>query len=94
MQPDAETPCTERHHLWLIEASPRPQSVPPGRRVGLYHVGLEVGGTDDDLPALHGRLTARPHLTLILGAVDSGFVHSLFVHSLYVHDPDANEVER
>jgi catechol 2,3-dioxygenase len=86
MQPDAETPGSEQYDLRLIEASPRPD-VPPGRRVGLYRVGLEVGGSDDDLPTLHARLTARPHLTLILGVVDSGFVHSL-----YVHDPDANEV--
>jgi catechol-2,3-dioxygenase len=48
----------------------------------------DVGGSDDGLPALHARLTPRPHLSLILGAVHSGVVHSL-----YVHDPDGNEVE-
>ena len=83
MHPNAEAPGTERPDLWLIEGSPRPQSVPPGREVGPYHFGLNVGGSEDDLPAHHARLTARPHLTLILGAVDSGFVHALSVH-----DPD------
>jgi hypothetical protein len=68
IQPDAETPGAERHDLQLIEATPRPQVV---------HVGLEFRGSDDDLPTFHARLTARPHLTLILGGVDCGFVHSL-----------------
>jgi catechol-2,3-dioxygenase len=88
MHPNAETSGPERDDLWLIEGSPRPQAVRAGRRVGLYHLGLEVDGSDDDLPALHARLTARPHFTLILGGVDSGFVYSL-----YGHDPDGNEVD-
>jgi hypothetical protein len=44
--------------------------------------------SDDDLPTRHARRTARSHLTLILGAVDSAFVHSLSVP-----DRDGNEVE-
>ena len=51
-------------------------------------IAIDVGGSDDDLPALRARLTARPHLTLILGGVDSGFVHSL-----YVHAPAGNQIE-
>jgi hypothetical protein len=55
---------------------------------GQGEVVAELGGRDDNRPALHPRPTARPHLTLILGGVDSGFVHSLDVR-----DRDGNQVE-
>ncbi|MFC9845129.1 VOC family protein [Streptomyces sp. NPDC060223] len=54
----------------------------------MYHFGVKVGDTDDDLRALLTRLRARPGLAAIVGTADGGFVHSL-----YVHDPDGNEVE-
>jgi hypothetical protein len=87
MQLDAETSGTERHDLRLIEAGPHPRAVPTGRRVGLYHVGLEVGSRDTTYRLSPPGSPPDPHLTLILGGVDSGFVHSL-----YVADPEANEV--
>jgi catechol-2,3-dioxygenase len=76
------------HDLLLIEVGRNATPVPPGRRLGMYHFGVKVGDTDDDLRALHDRLHARPDLATVVGAVDGGFVHSL-----YVHDPDGNEVE-
>lgn len=76
------------HDLLLIEAGPDAQPVAQGRRLGLYHFGVKVGDSDDDLRAVKVRLEARPDLTEVVGAVDGGFVHSL-----YVHDPDGNELE-
>ena len=37
------------HELLLIEVGPDATPIPPGRRVGMYHFGLNVGETDDDL---------------------------------------------
>jgi catechol 2,3-dioxygenase len=76
------------HDLLLIEVGPNAQPIPTGRRLGMYHFGVKVGDSDDDLRALLARIHARPGLVTVVGAVDGGFVHSL-----YVHDPDGNEVE-
>jgi catechol 2,3-dioxygenase len=76
------------HDLLLIEVGPDAAPLPPGRRLGMYHFGVKVGDSDDDLRALLARMQARPDLVRIVGAVDEGFAHSL-----YVHDPDGNEVE-
>ena len=37
------------HELLLIEVGPDAAAMPPGRRLGLYHFGLKVGETDDEL---------------------------------------------
>jgi len=37
------------HELLLIEVGEDAASLPPGRRVGLYHFGLKVGDSDDEL---------------------------------------------
>ena len=37
------------HELLLIEVGHTAAPVPQGRRVGLYHFGLKVGETDDEL---------------------------------------------
>jgi len=76
------------HDLLLIEVGPHAQPLPTGPRVGLYHFGVKVGDSDDDLRAVRERLRSRPDLATLVGAVDGGFVHSL-----YVHDPDGNELE-
>jgi catechol-2,3-dioxygenase len=76
------------HDLLLIEVGPGAQPIPKGRRVGMYHFGVKVGDTDDELRAVRDQLLDHPDLATIVGAVDGGFVHSL-----YVHDPDGNEVE-
>ncbi len=39
------------HELLLIEVGADAAPVPPGRRLGLYHFGLKIGETDDDLRA-------------------------------------------
>jgi len=74
------------HELLLIEVGPDAPGPPPGRRAGLYHIGIKVGDSDDELR------TARRELqdagVPIVGTAD----HTV-THSLYVLDPDGNEVE-
>jgi catechol 2,3-dioxygenase len=74
------------HELLLIEVGPDAAALPAGRRVGLYHFGLKVGDTDDELREAVTRLQATG--TPILGASD----HTV-THSLYIADPDGNEIE-
>jgi catechol-2,3-dioxygenase len=76
------------HELLLIEVGPGATPIPRGRRVGMYHFGLKVGDTDDELRAMLARLEAHPDLVTVVGATD----HHV-THSLYVLDPDGNEVE-
>jgi len=74
------------HELLLIEVGPDAQDLPQGKRVGLYHFGLKIGESDDDLrEALR---VLRAHGVPIVGTADH-FV----THSLYILDPDGNEVE-
>jgi catechol 2,3-dioxygenase len=74
------------HELLLIEVGPDAASQPAGRRVGLYHFGLRVGDSDEELRDALDRL--RETGTPILGASD----HTV-THSLYIADPDGNEIE-
>jgi catechol-2,3-dioxygenase len=74
------------HELLLIEVGGDAAAVPAGRRLGLYHFGLRVGDSDDDLRAMVARLQEAD--VTIVGASD----HTV-THSLYVLDPDGNEVE-
>ena len=74
------------HELLLIEVGPDAQPIPAGRRVGLYHFGLKVGDTDDDLREALERLKGAG--VTVVGATD----HTV-THSLYVLDPDGNELE-
>lgn len=74
------------HELLLIEVGPDAQPIPPGRRVGLYHFGLNVGETDDDLRAMLVSLAKAG--TPVVGSSDHGITHSL-----YILDPDGNEIE-
>ena len=74
------------HELLLIEVGPNATPIPRGRRVGLYHFGLKVGDTDDELRAARDRLIEAG--VTIVGASD----HTV-THSLYILDPDGNEIE-
>ncbi len=74
------------HELLLIEVGPDAAPVPPGRRVGMYHFGLNVGETDDDLR--EALATVREAGGTVVGASD----HTV-THSLYILDPDGNEIE-
>ncbi|MGZ4754399.1 MAG: VOC family protein [Acidimicrobiia bacterium] len=74
------------HELLLIEVGPDATPIPNGRRVGMYHIGLKVGDTDDELRAARDRLVEAG--VTIVGASD----HTV-THSLYILDPDGNEIE-
>jgi catechol 2,3-dioxygenase len=74
------------HELLLIEVGPDAAEQPPGRRVGLYHFGLKVGDSDDELREALARVSEAG--TKVLGASD----HTV-THSLYIADPDGNEIE-
>lgn len=74
------------HELLLIEVGPDAAPIPPGRRVGMYHFGLKVGDTDDELRQALATLQAAG--VQIVGASD----HTV-THSLYIQDPDGNEIE-
>ena len=74
------------HELLLLEVGPDAQPIPSGRRVGLYHFGLKIGETDDELRGAIGRLQEEG--VTIVGTAD----HTV-THSVYIVDPDGNEIE-
>jgi catechol-2,3-dioxygenase len=74
------------HELLLIEVGPDAAPLPRGRHVGLYHFGLKVGDSDDDLRAALAKVQEAG--VRIAGASD----HTVS-HSLYIYDPDGNEIE-
>jgi len=74
------------HELLLLEVGPDATPIPRGRRVGMYHFGLKIGETDEELRQALKELTdARVE---VRGAAD----HTV-THSLYIVDPDGNEIE-
>ena len=74
------------HELLLIEVGADATPIPSGRRVGLYHFGLKVGDSDDDLRAALAAVQAA-------GATVVGTSDHTVTHSLYILDPDGNEIE-
>jgi catechol 2,3-dioxygenase len=74
------------HELLLIEVGADATAIPQGRRIGLYHFGLNVGETDDDLRA--ALVAVKAAGATVVGASD----HTV-THSLYIEDPDGNEIE-
>ena len=74
------------HELLLIEVGPDAKPLQNGRRVGLYHIGLKIGDSDDELREAVARLREKD--VPIVGMSD----HTVS-HSLYIHDPDGNELE-
>jgi catechol 2,3-dioxygenase len=74
------------HELLLIEVGPEAQPIPQGRRVGMYHFGLKIGESDDDLRnALRELVDGGAN---VIGTAD----HHVS-HSIYITDPDGNEIE-
>lgn len=81
------SPSGRTHHeLLLIEVGDDAAPLPAGRRVGLYHFGLKVGDSDDEL---------REALTSLqnAGVPVTGASDHTVTHSLYITDPDGNEIE-
>lgn len=74
------------HELLLIEVGADATPIPQGRRLGMYHFGLKVGESDDELRAVYEKL--QDEGVPIVGTADHGVTHSL-----YITDPDGNEIE-
>ena len=74
------------HELLLIEVGPGAAPIPPGRRIGMYHFGVKVGGSDAELKEAVQRVIDSG--AKVLGSSD----HTV-THSVYIADPDGNEVE-
>lgn len=73
------------HELLLIEVSDAPRA-PAGRRLGLYHIGIKVGDSLDELRAAKKELEDA-------GVGITGMSDHTVSQSLYLRDPDGNEVE-
>ena len=73
------------HELLLIEVGEAP-APPRGRRLGLYHIGIKIGDSLEELRAAKRELEQA-------GVPISGMSDHTVSQSLYLHDPDGNEVE-
>ena len=74
------------HELLLLAVGPNAKPILSGSRVGLYHFGLKIGESDEELKAAIAEIEAKG--VPIVGTADHGVTHSL-----YILDPDGNEVE-
>ncbi len=74
------------HHEFLLIQVGEAPGPPSGRRLGLYHIGIKVGDSLDELRAAKAELENAG--VPILGMSD----HTVS-QSLYLTDPDGNEVE-
>jgi catechol 2,3-dioxygenase len=73
------------HELLLIQVGDAP-GPPNGRRRGLYHIGIKVGDSLDELRQ------AKHELERAGISIDGMSDHTVS-QSLYLKDPDGNEVE-
>ena len=73
------------HELLLIQVGDAP-GPPAGRRRGLYHVGIKVGDSLEELRAAKKELEGA-------GIAIDGMSDHTVSQSLYLRDPDGNEVE-
>ncbi|MEV6605757.1 VOC family protein [Kutzneria sp. NPDC051319] len=74
------------HELLLIEVGEDARHPGTGHRAGLYHIGLKVGDSDEELAAVVRDLERA-------GVTVSGAADHTVTHSLYLADPDGNEIE-
>ncbi|MEA1881637.1 MAG: VOC family protein [Candidatus Marinimicrobia bacterium] len=73
------------HEVLLIQVGDAP-GPPKGHRIGLYHIGIKVGDSLDELRAVRDEL-------LEVGVPITGMSDHTVSQSLYLEDPDGNEVE-
>ncbi len=74
------------HELLLIEVGKGAAPLPSPPRVGLYHFGLKIGETDEELAEGVRRLKEA-------GVPITGMSDHTVTHSVYIQDPDGNEIE-
>ena len=73
------------HELLLIQVGDAPAPV-TGRRRGLYHIGIKIGNSLDELREAKKDLERA-------GIAIEGMSDHTVSQSLYLRDPDGNEVE-
>ncbi|HXX75081.1 MAG TPA: VOC family protein [Nitrospiraceae bacterium] len=73
------------HELLLIQVGDAP-GPPTGRHRGLYHIGIKVGDSLDELREAKRELERA-------GVTIDGISDHTVSQSLYLQDPDGNEVE-
>lgn len=73
------------HEILLIRVGPAPGPL-AGHRLGLYHIGIKVGDSLDELRSARDELLAA-------GVTIDGMSDHTVSQSLYLRDPDGNEVE-
>jgi catechol 2,3-dioxygenase len=73
------------HELLLLQVGDAPGS-PAGRRRGLYHIGIKIGDSLDELRQAKRELEGA-------GIPIDGMSDHTVSQSLYLKDPDGNEVE-
>lgn len=73
------------HELLLIEVGDAPHPG-PGRRLGLYHLGIKVGDSLEELAQAKSELQDA-------GLSIEGESDHTVTWSLYIRDPDGNELE-
>ena len=73
------------HEILLIEVGDAP-APPSGVRRGLYHIGIKVGDSLEELRTAKNELEKN-------GILISGMSDHTVTQSLYLHDPDGNEIE-
>ncbi len=74
------------HEMLLIEVGANAPVSSKGQRAGLYHIGLKVGDTIEELRAAKAELDAA-------GVKIVGMSDHYVTNSIYLLDPDGNEVE-
>ena len=84
-QAAALTSGRTHHELLLIQVGDAPGPL-QGRRRGLYHIGIKVGDSLDELRTAKRELDAA-------GITVDGMSDHTVSQSLYLRDPDGNEVE-
>jgi catechol 2,3-dioxygenase len=73
------------HEILLIQVGDAP-GPPKGHRIGLYHIGIKVGDSLDELRAVRDELI-ESEIPI------SGMSDHTVSQSIYLEDPDGNEVE-
>ena len=74
------------HELLLIEVGDMAQPKSNNLQIGLYHFGLKVGDSDEELKEMIKRLAKE-------GVHPAGSGDHHVTHSIYLKDPDGNEIE-
>jgi catechol 2,3-dioxygenase len=74
------------HELLLIEAGRDAQPIPQNRTLGMYHIRVKIGESDEELKSPLQEFGEKN--VEIVGMTD----HTV-AHSLYIRDPDGNDIE-